>query len=69
MRAVEFDAELSGGDAMRLPADVADRLPKRGHARALILLEEDREDADWRAAAYERFARDDSAEDAVYDTL
>jgi hypothetical protein len=69
MNAVEFITELSGSSTLALPADVASKLPKTGRARVLVLTEDDSEDSPWQSAAYEQFLRDDSAEDAVYDSL
>ena len=40
----------------------------RGRARIIVLTPDDPEDALWRAGAYERFVREDSPEDAVYDS-
>ena len=67
MRAVEFVVELPGKPTLRVPADVASQLPRTGRARVLILTGDDREDVQWRRAAYAQFLRDDAAEDAVYD--
>jgi hypothetical protein len=69
MHAVEFTAELSGAAVLQIPADAAAQLPKAGRARVIVLTDEDTEDAEWRAAAYEQFAREDSPEDEIYDSL
>jgi hypothetical protein len=68
MNAVEFTTELSGGATLPIPAEVAAQLPKTGKARIIVLTEALSEDADWRAGAYAQFLRDDSEEDAVYDS-
>ena len=68
MHAVEFTTELSGKGVVTIPQEVAAQLPKTGQARVIILTDGDPEDARWRSAAYEQFMRDDSDEDAVYDT-
>jgi hypothetical protein len=47
---------------------VADKLPKSGRARIIVLTPDDPEDALSRAGAYEQFVREDSPEDAVYDS-
>jgi len=44
-------------------------LPKSGRARIIVLTDEDPGEAEWRAGAYEQFLRDDSAEDALYESL
>ena len=69
MRAVEFTTELSGTAVLQIPSDAAAQLPKAGRARVIVLTDEDTDDAEWRPAAYEQFVRDDSQEDAIYDSL
>lgn len=69
MKAVEFTVELSDKPFVAIPRDVAAELPASGVARVIILTENDEGDRQWRLGAYEQFARDDSPEDAVYDTL
>jgi hypothetical protein len=68
MHAVEFIAELGEQPIVRIPQEVATQLPKTGHARIIILTADDPEDAQWRSGAYEQFVREDSPEDAVYDS-
>ncbi len=69
MNAVEFTTELSGAALLPIPAEVATQLPKTGRARIIVLTTELSDDADWRAGAYDQFLRDDSEEDAIYDSL
>jgi len=68
MRVVEFTVELKGERIVAIPEEAAAELPKAGRARVIILTDDDAEEAQWRAAAYEQFARDDAPEDAIYDT-
>jgi hypothetical protein len=68
MNAVEFDTELNGTPTLQVPPEAAAQLPKTGKVRVIVLAAQDAEDAEWRAAAYEQFLRDDSPEDAVYDS-
>ena len=68
MRAVEFTIELSNKPAVTIPREVADKLPKSGRARIIVLTPDDPEDALWRAGAYEQFVHEESPEDAVYDS-
>jgi hypothetical protein len=68
MHAVEFTTVLGETSTLSIPKEVAAQLPKSGSARVIILTANDREDAEWRRAAYEQFARDDAPEDSVYDT-
>ena len=69
MKAVEFTTELNGQPVLAIPQDVAAQLPKVGKARVIVLTDEPTDDAEWRGAAYEQFLRDDSTEDAIYDTI
>ena len=68
MRAVEFTVELTAEGVLRLPPEAAAQLPKAGRARIIVIAADDVRAAEWRSAAYEQFMRDDSPEDAVYDT-
>jgi hypothetical protein len=68
MKAVEFNTELSSALVLEIPKSVAVQLPKTGRARVIILTEES-DDAEWRAASYQQFLRDDSSEDAIYDSI
>ena len=69
MHAVEFTAELNGASVLQIPPESAAQLPKTGRARVIVLTDEGADDAQWRLAAYEQFLRDDSPEDAIYDSL
>ena len=68
MRVVEFTTELGKKPVVTIPREVADKLPKSARARIIVLTPDDPEDALWRAGAYEQFVREDSPEDAVYDS-
>ncbi len=69
MNAVEFTTELSGAAVLPIPREIAAKLPKSGKARVIVLTAEDSEDAEWRAATYEQFLREDPPEDGIYDSL
>jgi len=66
MPPIEFQIELTGQSSVTLPPEVVAQLPKSGRATVVVLVQ-DAEDAQWRAAAYEHFIRDDDPQDAVYD--
>lgn len=68
MNAVEFTTELRGGSVLQIPPNAVAQLPKAGKVRVIVLTE-DAEDTEWRAAAYEQFLRDEPPEDSVYDSL
>jgi hypothetical protein len=67
MRQIEFDTELQDKPFLAVPQEVAAQLPKSGHAKVILLLAEDAEDEEWRAAAYEQFMKENGSEDSVYD--
>jgi len=69
MNAIEFTTELSEKPVLTIPSEAAAKLPKAGRARVIVLTGEPSDDAEWQAAAYEQFLRDDSPADAVYDSL
>ncbi len=69
MNAIEFVTELRGAAVLDIPSDIAAQLPKTGKARIIILTEMPTDDAEWRAASYEQFLRDDPPEDAIYDSM
>ena len=68
MHAVEFITELGKEALVAIPREIAEQLPKTGQAWVIILTRDDPEDMQWQQAAYEQFMRDDSPEDAVYDS-
>lgn len=67
MKAIEFETELRGKKQLSIPAKIASRLPKRGKARVILLIEDDTADGEWRQVAYAQFVREDSPADSVYD--
>ena len=69
MNAVEFTAELNESGTLRIPREVAERLPCFGKARIILLTADPDSDRVWQAAAYEQFLRDDAPEDAIYESL
>lgn len=68
MQAIEFTTELSDSATLSIPRELADQLPKTGTARVIVLTEATTDDETWRLGAYEQFLRDDSPEDAIYDS-
>lgn len=68
MHAIEFTTELTDSRSLPIPIDVAAQLPKSGRARIIVLTEELTGTAEWRLGADQQFLRDDSPEDAIYDT-
>jgi hypothetical protein len=69
MSTVEFAADLTETPVLTIPSEVAARLPKAGKARVIVIIDGINDEAEWQSAAYEQFLRDDSPEDAVYDSL
>jgi len=68
MHAIEFTTELSASRVLPIPEAVAAQLPKAGRARIIVLTDELTGDAEWRLGAYQQFLREDSPDDAVYDS-
>jgi hypothetical protein len=68
MPAIEFTTELGSEPVVRIPQEVAAKLPKSGRARVIVLTPDDPDDAQWRSGAYEQFVREEAPEDAVYDS-
>ena len=66
MRPIEFETELQGKPFLSIPEKVAAYLPKHGHAKVILLIE-DADDVEWRKAGYEQFVKEDPPEDSVYD--
>lgn len=44
MNMIEFETELDGKTYLTLPEKVASQLPKTGHAKVIVLLEDDPDD-------------------------
>lgn len=68
MNAIEFTTELTNSATLKIPFDIASQLPKAGKVRVIMLTEESA-DTEWQLGAYEQFLRDDSGEDAIYESL
>ncbi len=69
MSAIEFTAELTSGEWLHIPVEVAAQLPKDGKFKVIIMSNIDVQDAQWHRASYQQFMRDDAPEDAIYDAL
>lgn len=68
MQSIEFITELSADPVLRIPQEVATQLPKTGRVRVIVLAAHEGDDVGWRHSAYEQFLRDDSSDDAIYDS-
>jgi len=69
MNVVEFNAELSSGGWLHVPAEAAAHLPKDGLFKVIIMPAIDADNSAWRSASYRQFLHDDAPEDAIYDSL
>lgn len=67
MKTFAFEASLGGEANLAIPSEVFAAMPSEGKVKVLVCVDVDSEDENWREASYERFLRDDSIEDAVYD--
>jgi hypothetical protein len=69
VNAIEFPTELTEKPVLAVPQDIADKLPKAGKARVIVITNREADETEWQAVAYEQFLRDDDAEDSIYDSL
>jgi hypothetical protein len=68
MKALEFDTQVANHDQIRVPPDVAARIPEGSSLRVIILLDAGDTDAEgWQQLSLDRFSAAYSEEDAVYD--
>lgn len=69
MKAVEFEATMSQGGEIVLPAEFLGTIPAGQQLKVVVMWEAGSVDAAWRAAGRLRFEEAYSAEDVVYDHL
>ncbi len=68
MNSIEFTTELTGSSVLNIPNNIASQMPKSGRVRVIVLTD-DSDDNEWQLGSYEQFLRDDSEEDAIYESL
>ena len=59
-RTIEFESELTGGQSLSVPPEIASTRPATGKVTVVVFVDLDPEDAAWRNAAYEHFLADDA---------
>ena len=69
MKALEFKAELSKDSSLKVPENVASRLPKDEAVRVIVMLPEDEDSSDWRQLTRDRFLAGYSDGDNIYDAV
>jgi hypothetical protein len=69
VKALEFEAKLEADASLKVPQEVAARIPKEEPLRVIVLMPENGENADWRRLAEEQFLRGYSEGDGIYDAL
>jgi len=69
MKAVEFEATMSQGGEIVLPAEFLAEIPAGQQLKVVVMWETGSVDAAWRAAGRLRFEEAYSAEDVIYDQL
>jgi hypothetical protein len=69
MIAHEFQADVNPDGTLKLPEEVARRLPAGQRVRVLLLVAESEEDRDWQKLTTEQFIAGYSEADAIYDQL
>jgi hypothetical protein len=69
MKAFEFEATMSQGGEIVLPAEVLGQIPAGEQLKVVVMWKAESVDAAWRAAGRLRFEEAYSAEDSIYDQL
>lgn len=69
MVAHEFQTEITPDGNLRVPEELARRLPAGARVRVLILVAESEEDRDWQRLTDEQFIKGYADGDAIYDQL
>lgn len=69
MKAVEFEATMSQGGEIALPAELLGEIPAGQQLKVVVMWESGSVDAAWRAAGRLRFEEAYSAGDAIYEQL
>lgn len=69
MKAVEFEATMSQGGEIVLPAEFLGEIPAGQQLKVVVMWDVGSVDAEWRAVGRLRFEEAYSSEDVVYDQL
>ena len=69
MNAIEFTTELTDSSVLNIPSNIVSQMPKSGRARVIVLTNDSDDDKEWQLGAYEQFLRDDSEDDAIYESI
>ena len=69
MKALEFEAKLGSDASLKVPQEVAARIPREELVRVIVLLPEGIEDADWQRLTKEQFLRGYGEGDSIYDAI
>ena len=71
MKTMEFQATLTGGHTLEIPAEIAAQLPDHGTATVVVSVilsvDGEPEEKEWLHTAEQQFLRDDAEADASYD--
>ncbi|HEY6342124.1 MAG TPA: hypothetical protein VIY49_11580 [Bryobacteraceae bacterium] len=69
MKTLEFQTTLADDSSLKVPKGIAEQIPREEVVRVIVVLPENREEADWRQLAAEQFLAGYSDIDAIYDSL
>lgn len=69
MKALEFVAKLGTDASLKVPQEVAARIPREEPVRVIVLLPEGIEDAEWRRLTNGQFVRGYGEGDSIYDAI
>ncbi len=69
MKAVEFEGRLDSKGNLKVPDELAARIPQQQTVQVILLLPESSEDDDWRRLSEQHFLAGYSDGDSIYDAV
>jgi len=69
MKALEFEGRLDSEGNLRVPNELAVRIPKQQTVQVIVLVPESSEDDDWRRLSEQHFLAGYSDADSIYDAV
>mgnify|MGYP001077532762 CR=1 FL=1 len=69
MRALEFQTKLDPEGNLKVPEDLAVRIPREQAVQVIVLVPDSSEDDDWRRLTEQQFLAGYGEGDSIYDAL
>ena len=69
MKAIEFESTLSSDSNLKVPAALAEQIPKEGSVRVIVLVPDDETDDAWRRLTERQFLSGYDEGDNIYDAV